>query len=419
MFRKFLLSCKEIFSIVYVKMDRAVCPGFVDLDAASSCTLLADRKEWIAAPWKLGAVIKQMGKDKPEVSKIGLREIASAAGVSVSTASRVLNGNSRVDPALRQKVLDAIEELDIDISLRDRAKTLVFIVSNRGMYDAFHSRVLLGAEESCVAHGWNILFMSFNYSPTTPWKELHLPKVVQRHDLVRGVILTGTNFANLIELLLNKGIHSVVLGNNISGDISKIKTDIVFSDEIQGGYDATRYLMNLGHRDIWFVGNLRLPWFARGFAGYSRAMQEGGLEPRQSHIDSEDATEVGYLGTKSLLARRESVSALFAGNDPAAHGVYKALRDSNLSIPDDVSVVGCSDTIAGMLYPALTTIREFPEQLGKQMVELVLNRISNPLSDPKRVTIPTELIKRDSCSKPNPTIPGNPEPENRQGVFAK
>jgi DNA-binding LacI/PurR family transcriptional regulator len=72
-----------------------------------------------------------------------------------------------------------------------------------------------------------------------------------------------------------------------------------------------------------------------------------------------------------------------------------------------------------MLYPALTTIREFPEQLGKQMVELLLNRIANPLSDPKKVTIPTELIKRDSCSKPKSAVQSNPAQENDRGVFAK
>lgn len=362
---------------------------------------------------------REMSDKESNVSKTRLRDIASAAGVSVSTASRVLNGNSRVDSALRHKVLDAVEKLDIDLSLRDKAKTLLFIVSNRAIHDAFHSRVLLGAEESCVAHGWNILFMSFNYSPNTPWRELHLPKVVQRHDLVRGVLLTGANYPNLIDLLLHKGITSVALGNNILGETADLKTDIVWSDEIQGGYDMTRYLIGLGHRDIWFVGNLRLPWFARGYAGYSRAMTDAGLEPRQSNIDSENATDVGYLGTKSLLTRGEPVTAIFAGNDPAAHGVYRALRDSNLSIPDDVSVVGCSDTIAGMLFPALTTIREFPEQLGKQMAELVLSRISNPLSDPKRVTIPTELIKRDSCSKPKPASRKNPTHEEARGALAK
>jgi len=135
-----------------------------------------------------------MVKEYQQTAKIGLREIAAIAGVSISTASRVLNGNSRVDSALQKTVLDAAARLDVDLSRRDKAKALVFLVGNRGMSDAFHSRILLGAEASCVANGWDILFLSFNYSSKTPWKELHLPKLVHRHDLVRGVILTGTNF---------------------------------------------------------------------------------------------------------------------------------------------------------------------------------------------------------------------------------
>jgi DNA-binding LacI/PurR family transcriptional regulator len=338
-----------------------------------------------------------MSKDSSKASKIGLREIASAAGVSISTVSRILNGNNRVDPELRQVVLNTVAKLDIDLSQRDKAKALVFLLSNRGVYDAFHSRILLGAEASCVAHGWDMLFLSYNYLPKTPWRELHLPKVVQRHDMVRGVILTGTNFENLIELLSNKGITSVILGNNVSGDPKGLKADIVSSDEVQGSSDAIHYLINLGHRHICYIGNDRLPWFARCYAGYCRAMEEAGLKPRLSSIDSEDFTEIGYLGTKSLLASGEPVTAIFAGNDPTAHGVYKALRDCGFSIPDDISVVGCNDTVGGMLYPALTTIREFPEQLGKQMVEVLLRRISAPLLAPQNVTIPTEFIKRDSC----------------------
>ncbi len=123
--------------------------------------------------------------------------------------------------------------------------------------------------------------------------------------------------------------------------------------------------------------------------------------PQQSSIDSEDDTEIGYLGTKSLLARGEAVTAIFAGNDQTAHGVYKALRDRGLRIPEDVSVTGCDDTIGAWLYPRLTTIREFPEQLGKQMVQTILNRIAKLDQDPQRVTIPTEFIKRDSCRRIN------------------
>jgi DNA-binding LacI/PurR family transcriptional regulator len=359
-----------------------------------------------------------MKKDNPKVGKIGLREIASASGVSISTVSRVLNGNNRVDQGLREIVLNEAAKLDIDLAQRNKAKALIFVLSNRGMHDAFHSRILLGAEAACEAHGWDILFLSYNYSPKRPWQELHLPKMVQRHDVVRGVILTGTNFANLIELLHNKGVTSVVLGNNFFGNPQSFKTDVVCSDEVQGSSDVIRYLFALGHRHIAFIGNNRLPWFARCFAGYSRAMEEAGLETRHSSIDSEDFTEIGYLGTRSLLASGEPVTAIFAGNDPTAHGVYKALRDCGLSIPDDVSVVGCNDTVGEILYPALTTIREFPEQLGKQMVELILRRISDPLLPPQTVTIPTELIKRESC-KSILTLQGGPSHEAAQGALTR
>jgi DNA-binding LacI/PurR family transcriptional regulator len=335
---------------------------------------------------------KDTGKSKP-----GLREIASAAHVSIATASRVLSGNSRVDPAIRRSVLAAVSELDIDLSERNKTKALAFLLSNRPMQHAFHSNILLGAEAHCASRGWELIFQSSNYPLQVSGRELHLPTVVKRHDIVRGVLLAGTNSTDLLKLLMSKGFQFVVLGNNIMGEADLSGYDAVFSDDIQGGLDATRYLIGLGHRHIWFVGNLRLPWFARCYEGYRRGMEEAGLTPRSNSVDSEDEVEIGYLGTKSLLAKGDPVTAIFAGNDPTAHGVYKGLRDSRLEIPDDISVVGCDDTIGSWLYPALTTIREFPEQLGKQMVELLVNRIGNPSQEYQRVTVPTELIKRDSC----------------------
>ncbi|MGC9292150.1 MAG: LacI family DNA-binding transcriptional regulator [Acidobacteriaceae bacterium] len=332
-----------------------------------------------------------------EKSKLGLKEIAAAANVSIATVSRVLNGNSRVDPAIQKAVLGAAARLDIDLSRRNKTKALAFLLSNRAMLHSFHSRILLGAEESCAAHGWDMVFLSYNYSPQVPWKELHLPKVVQRHDVVRAVILAGTTSTNLLELLDHKGIAYVVLGNNVIGEPEGLKNDVVFSDDIQGSQDMARHLIGLGHRDIWFVGNIGLPWFARCYEGYRRAMEEADLAPHCSSIDSEDDTEAGYLGVKSLLSQNGLATAILAGNDQTAHGVYRGLRHSGLKVPDDMSVAGCDDTIGPWLYPGLTTTREFPEQLGKKMVELALQRIANPGLPPQRVTIPTEFIKRDSC----------------------
>jgi DNA-binding LacI/PurR family transcriptional regulator len=334
---------------------------------------------------------------KTPKKKLVLRDIASAANVSPATVSRVLNGHSRVAASIRETVLQAAAQLDFDVSQRKRTKALAFLLSNRAMLHPYHSRILVGAEASCAHHGWDIVFLSFNYSSKVPWKELHLPTVLQRRDVVRGVILAGTPSTNLLELLDYKGIEFAVFGNNIMGDSKNLSQDVVFSDDVQGGKDITRYLIRLGHRDIWFVGNARLPWFARCYEGYRHSMSEAGLTPRQSNIDSEDATEIGYLGTKSLLSRGESATAIFTGSDFAAHGVYKALGDSGLSVPEDMSVVSCDDTVGAWLQPALTTIREFPEQIGKQMVEMLLKRIAKPGQTPERISVPTELIKRDSC----------------------
>jgi DNA-binding LacI/PurR family transcriptional regulator len=331
---------------------------------------------------------------------LGLKDIASAANVSMATVSRVLSGSSRVDPAMRKLVLEAAAKLKIDPH-RPKAGALVFLVSNRSTLPPFHARILVGAEAYCTAHGWDLFYLSLNASPNIPAKELHLPKILQRRDAIRGVILAGNTSPNLLELLEQRDISYVVLGNNILGETSELKNDVVFSGETKGGEELTRYLISLGHQHIWFVGNTRLPWFARYHDGYRRCMEEAGLTPRLSSIDSSDEMEIGYLGTKYLLSSGDPVTAVFAGNDATACGVYKGLREQGLRIPQDISVAGCNDTVGGLLYPSLTTIREFPEQVGRHMAELLLERVANPDIEARRLTMPTEFIKRDSCSAIN------------------
>ena len=93
--------------------------------------------------------------DKPsKKNKLGLKEIASAAQVSIATVSRVLNGNTRIDPDMRKNVLAAAADLDVDFSQRNKARALAFLLSNRAEQHAFHSSVLLGAESYCASRGW-------------------------------------------------------------------------------------------------------------------------------------------------------------------------------------------------------------------------------------------------------------------------
>jgi DNA-binding LacI/PurR family transcriptional regulator len=149
------------------------------------------------------------------------------------------------------------------------------MLSNRDVLHPFHSQILVGAAACCAAQGCDMWFLLFRHSANVPWKEMHLPQLVQRHDMVRSVILVGTNTPNLLDLLSHRGIPFVALGNNVVlGDASNLQCDAGYSDDIQGPYEMTTHLQQLGHREIWFVGNCSLPWPARCYQGYRRAMEK-------------------------------------------------------------------------------------------------------------------------------------------------
>jgi LacI family transcriptional regulator, galactose operon repressor len=326
--------------------------------------------------------------------------IAKIAGVSVATVSRVITGTGTVRPELRQRVLDAARELKVDLAQLNNASAIAFLLTNRQVLHPFHSRILAGATNHCWEMGWDLIHLPFRYPLNVSWKKLHLPRVIQRRDLVRAAIVAGANSQSLLDLLRYKEIPFVVLGNNVIGEWHSEKCDAVYVDNVQGGHEMTRYLQSLGHRDIWFVGNCRLPWFAALYRGYCAAMEEAALPPRLSEFNTDNERELGYLAAKPILTRNEPVTAIFAGSDRAAQGVFKALHDGRYTVPHHVSVAGFNDTIGAFLHPSLTTVRVFPEQVGRRMVELVLNRIANPQTPPQHVTIPTELVKRESCTAP-------------------
>jgi LacI family transcriptional regulator len=323
--------------------------------------------------------------------------VARAAGVSIATVSRVANGSDNVSAELRERVIQAASELNFDLNGKNRARIIAFILSNRDVFNPFHASVLLGAEAYCANHDYGLLFLPFRYPSNVSWQNLHLPQILQRRDVIGAVIVAGTNSQNLLDLLTRKGISFVVLGNNVLGEWKKEEYSSVYFDDIEGAYEVTRYLQSLGHQRISYVGNCRLPWFARRAAGYRRAMAEAGLQPLLNDFDSTNAEEVGYLATKSILKSGEAVTAIFAGEDIAARGAYKAIHEGNLRIPEDISIVGFNDTEAATLNPPLTSVKVFTEQVGKQMAELVLKKIGQPDAGPKVITIPTQLVRRESC----------------------
>ncbi len=317
--------------------------------------------------------------------------------MSTATVSRVARGQANVDAAIRERVRKAAEDLGIDLDKRrhERATIVAFILSNRDVLHSFQARILLGAENYCSSQNRELLFTSFRYSPAVPAGDLHLPQVLSQRSLVRAVILGGTNSPNLLEALREREIPFSVLGNNVVGQWNAAEYDAVYSDDVQGAYDLTVQLIADGHRDIWFIGDVDLPWYRRCAEGYCKSMQEARLQPRMSEIHSDDR-QLGYLAMRSILSRREPVTAVFAGSDPIARGVYDAVRQAGLAIAEDISIAGFNDSEASLMYPPLSSVREFPEELGRHLAEFALKRIESPNREPQQLTIPTRVIIRES-----------------------
>lgn len=335
--------------------------------------------------------------------KTTLRDVARLANVSSATVSRVANGNPQVDAEIGARVHAAARKLGIDLISSRKNRSIAFVLGNRDALNEFQSRILLGAEGYCLQHGWDLHFISFRCDLSAPPGNLRLPQALTRPDRPSGAILSGTHSVSILSALREIRIPFSAMVNNIVGDWRPEEYDCVATDDVGGSAEITQYLISLGHRRILYVGDQRLPWYARCAEGYRRTMRDAGIEPRFSEIRSEDR-ELGYLAVKSLLANGERPTAIFAGNDQAAAGVYRAVQESGIRIPNDLSVAGFNDTIGDLLYPALTTAREFPGELGRHLAEFILRRIREPDTPPQQLLMPTELVRRDSVRAIDPAM---------------
>jgi len=343
------------------------------------------------------------------------KQLAKLANVSPATVSRVANGQVNVDAGIRARVRKAAETLGIDLERRrnDRSNIIGFMLSNRDLLHSFQARILFGSEAYCASQDRELLFMSFRYSPAVPSRQLHLPKILNQGGIVRAMILGGTNSPNMLTALRERDIPFAVLGNNVLGDWNADEYDAVYSDDVTGATDLTSQLISDGHRDIWFIGDVELPWYRRCAKGYKQAMIQAHLEPRISEIHSDDH-QLGYLAMRSILSRREPVTAVFAGSDQIARGVYEAVRQSGLSIPSDISVAGFNDSEGALMDPPLTSVREFPEELGKHLAEFTLRRIQKADLPPQKLEIPTRLMLRDST---RPIVRKAPDMHKLESAF--
>lgn len=337
-----------------------------------------------------------------------IKDVAQRAGVSTATVSRVLNRRGYFDKETAGLVQRAASELGYRRNVhwkrlsRQAADTVCFLLGNRDTMNSMHVKMLMASERVLREAGYDLVFAPLRYCPRTPAARLELPRLLQYQGTVDGVILAGVHYPNLLDALSRLAMPYALLGNNFVGPQNRMKSDAVVYDDIGGAYEAAGYLARLGHRRIAFAGNIAQPWLSRRHEGYRRVM--AGRHLPEINITDEwnvSSIEYGQLAAAALLRQPGPPTAILAGNDAIAAGIWRELVKRGLSIPQDMSLCGFGDREEfSILEPPLSTVSVFQENLGAELGAMLLRRLGKPGSHVESHTFPCKLLERYSCGPP-------------------
>jgi LacI family transcriptional regulator len=183
-------------------------------------------------------------------------------------------------------------------------------------------------------------------------------------------------------------------------------SSVVDATNWQGAYEATRYLIELGHTRIAFIkGSLAIRSAVDRLRGYRAALADCGISlSEELVVEGDYQQQTGYAVTKNLLQSvNPPPTAIFASNDLSAFGAMDAARECGFNIPEDLSLIGFDDIPqASLVYPKLTTVHQPLEQMGRVAVKMLLEQITDPRRPPQGITLATHLVIRDSCRRYQP-----------------
>ena len=334
-----------------------------------------------------------------------LREIATRTGVSVSTVSRVLNGHSGVSSEVRERVLETAGELDYTPNAA--ARTLVLKRSHliavvirtgddREFEHPFYQVVLDGIKHHATKRGYDLYILSHAGEIYGDDSDYFVTRV-RRHQ-AEGAVVMGVREKD-IEELVKMELPVVTVDFEPTGKLEK-KVGFVQSDNYAGAEQATTHLVSLGRKRIAYIaGELYTAPGMKRLAGYRNALERADMPFRDEYVVEGDFTsESGCKAMKKLLALEERPDAVFVACDMMALGAIRAAHDLGLRIPEDVAIVGFDDIhFASLSVPALTTIRQRKEEIGEKACEALIDLIEGRRAEPPRVTLPVDLVVRESC----------------------
>jgi LacI family transcriptional regulator len=333
-----------------------------------------------------------------------IKDVAKLAKVSIATVSLVVHDHKRISPETKQKVQEVIEKLNYHPSRSARGlvsrKTgnVGFILTNDHFLrtEPFYTQIFMGTEFEARDHELYVLLATVDSNLNA---NASLPRFILDKN-IDGIIVAGKVPQLLIDKLKKYDLP-IVYVDYLPSDK---KSSVVSIDNEHGGGLATQHLIELGHKNIGFIGgDIEHPSITDRFNGYKKALENAHITVNQKFIEiGEDypARANGYNAARKLFSGNKHLTAVFACNDAMAIGAMQYLKDSGKSIPGDVSLIGFDDVVAeGMIDPPLCTVRVPKLEMGVEAMKLISEQIKNPGLKNQKILVPAELIIRKSTRK--------------------
>lgn len=338
---------------------------------------------------------------------VTIKDIAKALGISTSTVSRALRDSYEISPETKQMVLDCAEKLNyrpnpIALSLKERRSRSIGVVVCE-IANNFFSQVINGIESIAYDRGYNVIVSQSRESYDREVSDLQY--LASRS--VDGLLIslsTETNDMSHLKALHDKGFP-IVFFDRISEELD---THRVIVDNFKGAYEATEHLIRNGCKRIAAISNSEfLSITSERLGGYKEALLANGMKVNQHYIqhcfyggmiysEIEDAVN-------KLMTQKQKPDAIFTTSDKLTTGCLKTLKRRGIKIPDDVALIGFSNSdIAELIDPPLSVVRQPALEMGKAATELLLQVIESkrPVKDfEKRVLTPDLQIRQSSLKK--------------------
>jgi LacI family transcriptional regulator len=329
-----------------------------------------------------------------------MREVADRAQVAMSSVSRVLSEHPDVSPAMRERVLAAVDALGYRPDLlaqglrRGATHSIGFVVGD--ISNPMLAQTVKGAEGRLREEGYSVLLSN---SEGDPKLDAEYVRVFSQRR-VDGLMLSlaSETEAATLEALYEVETPCVLLDREVAG-LEGAST--VLADHRSGMRAAIGHLLDLGHRRIGLIAGPEMRPTRERIAGAHEAYRERNLADELAVVPGSFSAEHGEHASDELLSRPAAPTALVAGGNQLLVGVLRTLLQRDLRFPTDVSLLTCDDTeITTVLRPPIGAVSRNSLEAGRAAAELLLRRLRSPEAGPETIMLETQFAARQSCAPP-------------------